>query len=176
LIDQDLRLWIRDRAYLRRVPENVAAWTIASEVRKYALVKWDSLNYITSPPAPFANEAEFDALLTSALIPRAQAHINAYCKRDFDTDYPDGIFEAIEDVAARATANMIQYLVMNKMGPLIRTGDFQISIPQQAVLTKELKDLLAPWVKRAGHVKATDWKTKEITDTWDYPEKDPFLV
>jgi hypothetical protein len=154
----------------------VTAWITASEVRKYALVKWDSLNYSTSPPVPFANEAEFDAFLTVTLIPRAQAHINAHCKRDFEVDCPDGIPEAIKDVAARASANMIQYLVMNKMGPLIRTGDYQITIPQQAVLTEELRDLLAPWTKRAGHVKATDWKTKEITDTWDNPEKDPFLV
>ena len=152
----------------------MTVWIIASEVRKYSLVKYDSLNYTTG--TPFANETAFDAFLTGTLIPRAQAHINAYCKRDFDADYTDGIPEAVKDVAARATANMIQYLVMNKMGPLIRTGDYQISIPDQSVLTKELRDLLRPWVKRAGHVKATDWKTKEITDTWDYPEKDPFLV
>jgi hypothetical protein len=152
----------------------MTVWIIASEVRKYSLVKYDSLNYTTG--TPFANETAFDAFLTGTLIPRAQAHINAYCKRDFDADYTDGIPEAVKDVAARATANMIQYLVMNKMGPLIRTGDYQISIPDQSVLTKELRDLLTPWVKRAGHVKATDWKTREITDTWDYPEKDPFLV
>jgi len=152
----------------------MTVWIIASEVRKYSLVKYDSLNYTTG--TPFANETAFDAFLTGTLIPRAQAHINAYCKRDFDADYTDGIPEAVKDVAARATANMIQYLVMNKMGPLIRTGDYQISIPDQSVLTKELRDLLTPWVKRAGHVKATDWKTKEITDTWDYPEKDPFLL
>jgi hypothetical protein len=71
---------------------------------------------------------------------------------------------------------MIQYLVMNKMGPLIRTGDYQISIPEQAVLTKELKDLLAAWVKRGGHVKATPYKTREIDETWEYPEKDSFLL
>jgi len=154
----------------------MTAWTTASEVRKYALVKWDSFNYAVNPPAPFANETAFDTFLTSTLIPRARGHINAFCKRDFDTDYPDGIPEAIKDIAARATANMVQYLVMNKMGPLIRTGDYQISIPEQAVLTRDLKDLLASWVRRAGHVKATQYKTKEITDTWDYPEKDPFLV
>jgi len=81
-------------------------------VRKYALVKYDSLNYMTM--TPFANETAFDTFLTSTLIPRAQAHINAHCNRDFDGDYPDGIPEAIKDVAARAAANMVQYLVMNK--------------------------------------------------------------
>ena len=29
-------------------------------------------------------------------------------------------------------ANMIQYLIMNRMGPLIRVGDYQISIPNQS--------------------------------------------
>ena len=152
----------------------MSAWTTASEVRKYALVKYDSLNYVSG--TPFASDTAFDTFLTGMLIPRAQAHINAYCKRDFDVDYPGEIPEAIKDIAARATANMIQYLLMNKMVPLIRTSDYQISIPNQSVLTKELRDLLAPWVKRGGHVKATDWKTKEITDTWDYPEKDPTLA
>jgi hypothetical protein len=152
------------------------AWTSATEVRKYALAKWDDLNYAKNPPAPFANEAAFETFLTDTLIPRAQGHVNAYCKRDFDVDYSSGIPDAVKDVAARAAANMIQYLIMNRMGPLIRVGDYQISIPNQSVLTKELRDLLAPWVRRAGHVKATDWKTKEISDTWEYPEKDPFLV
>ena len=144
----------------------MTAWTSASEVRKYALVKWDSLNYVASPPAPFATESAFDAFLTDTLIPRAQGHINAFCKRDFDVDYPTGIPTAIKDVAARATANMIQYLVMNKMGPLIRTGDYQITIPNQAVLTRELKELLASWVRRAGHVKAAPYKTQEIRELW----------
>jgi hypothetical protein len=154
----------------------MTAWTTAAEVRKYALVKWDSLNYTTGPPAPFTSEVDFETFLTGTLIPRAQAHLNAFCKRDFDIDYPDGIPDAVKDLVARATANMIQYLVMNKMGPLIRTGDYQISIPDQSVLTKQLRNLLAPWVKRAGHVKGTDYKTREITDTWEYPEKDPFLL
>ena len=152
----------------------MTAWTTATEVRKYAQVKLESINYDKN--TPFANDTAFETFITDTLIPRAQGHINAFCKRDFDVDYPTGIPEAIEDVAARATANMIQYLVMNKMGPLVRTGDYQISIPNQSVLTKELRDLLASWVKRGGHVKATDWKTREITDTWSYPEKDPFLV
>lgn len=153
----------------------MSAWTIPTEVKEYALVKWDSLNYATDPPAPFADEAAFDTFLET-LILRAQGHINSFCKRDFDVDYPIGIPETIKDVAARAAANMIQYLVMNKMGPLIRTGDYQITIPDQAILTKELKDLLGPWVRRAGHVKATPYKTREIDDTWEHPEKDPFLL
>jgi hypothetical protein len=151
----------------------MAAWTTAAEARKYAQVKLDSINYDKN--TPFANDAAFETFIAETLIPRAQGHINAFCKRDFDADYPSGVPEAVKDIAARATANMIQYLVINRMGPLIRAGDYKISIPDQSVLTKELRELLTPWVRRAGHVKATDYKTREITDTWDYPEKDSFL-
>jgi hypothetical protein len=127
-------------------------WTTASEVKRYAPVKWDALNYnaTTDPPAPFGNEAAFNSFLADTLIPRAQGHINAFCKRDFDADYPTGIPEDVKDVCARAVANMVQYMVMNKMGPLIRTGDYQISIPKQAVLTDELKDDLAAYVTKTN--------------------------
>jgi hypothetical protein len=152
----------------------MAPWVTSQDVKRYALVKWDNLNYASG--MPFESEIVFEAFLAGTLIPRAQGHINAFCRRDFDADYPSGIPEAVKDIAARATANMIQYLVMNRMGPLIRTGDYQVSIPDQSVLTKELRELLTPWVRRAGHVKATDWKTREVRETWDYPEKDPFLA
>jgi hypothetical protein len=127
-------------------------WTTAAEVKKYALVKWDSLDYSTSPAAPFANEAAFDSFLTDILIPRAQAHINRHCRRDFDADYLSGVPEDIKDICARVAANMIQYMVMNKMGPLIRAGDYQLSIPRQAVLTDEIKADLAEYVKKSGPV------------------------
>jgi len=125
-------------------------WTTAAEVKQYALVKWDNLNYASG--TPFAHEAAFNSFLEDKLIPRAQAHINRYCRRDFDADYPSGVPEDIKDICARVAANMIQYMVMNKMGPLIRTGDYQISIPKQAVLTDEIKADLADYVTKTGPV------------------------
>ncbi len=145
----------------------MSAWTTAAETKKYALVKWDSLNYAVG--VPFANEAAFDTFLDGTLIPRAQGHINRHCKRDFDVDYPGAVPDAIKDMAARATSNMLQYMVMNKVGPLVHQSQFQIAIPVQAVLTKELLDLLAVWVKRYPHTKATDYKTDKIASDWNEP-------
>jgi len=71
-------------------------YTTAAEVRKRALVKWDSLNYATSPPAPFADETAFDNWLTNTVIPEAEKLINDYCRRpDFsehanEVEYFDG--------------------------------------------------------------------------------------
>jgi hypothetical protein len=152
----------------------MSAWTTSAEVKKYAATKWDALNTSVSGATgatniPFTNEAALDTFLDGTLIPRAQSHINRFCKRDFDVDYPGAIPPAIQDVAARATANMIQYMVMNKMGPLVHESAFQIAIPVQAVLTKELQDLLLPWVKRYPYTKASDYRTSAIADDWNEP-------
>ncbi len=145
----------------------MTAWTTSAEVKQYVLVKWDSLNYTSG--TPFATEAAFNTFLDGTLIPRAQAHINKYCKRDFDVDFPGAIPAAIVDVAARATANMVQYMVMSKMGPLIQQAQFTLKIPVQAVLPAELLQLLAPWVKRTAHTSATLYKTDKIADDWTQP-------
>lgn len=148
----------------------MTAWIDSTLVKKYAATKWDAVNYVLN--SPFSGEASFAAFIDDTLIPAAQAHINAFCKRDFDVDYSGAIPEAIQDICARATANMIQYLVMNKTGPLIRVSDYKISMPEQDVLPDDLKALLAPWVVptvqegRTGHVKMSAYKTQEIADRW----------
>lgn len=145
----------------------MSAWTTSDEVKKYASTKWDSLN--TSPGNPFSDEDAFDEFLDETLIPRAQSHINRFCKRDFDVDYPSAVPPAIQDVAARATSNMIQYMVANKMGPLVHETIFQISIPVQAVLPKELQELLSVWVKRRPYTTSTPYRTDKIADDWNEP-------
>ena len=66
-------------------------YTTAAEVRKRALVKWDSLNYSTSPPAPFADEDAFDNWLTNTVIPEAEKLINDYCRRADFSEHADQV-------------------------------------------------------------------------------------
>lgn len=143
------------------------AWTNNGEVEKYASTKWDALN--TAPNSPFTKQKDFDDFIDNTLIPRVQSHINRFCKRDFDVDFPGAIPPAIQDVAARAAANMIQYMVSNKMGPLVHETMFQISIPVQAVLPKDLQDLLTPWIKRYPYTATTLYRTDRIADDWNEP-------
>ena len=152
-------------------------WTNHAEVKIYAATKWNALNVSggtggTGVQAPFPNEAAFDTFIDATLIPRAQSHINRFCKRDFDVDFSGAIPPAIQDVAARASANMIQYMVSNKMGPLVHETMFQISIPVQAVLPKDLQDLLTPWIKHYPYTTATPYRTDKIADDWNEPTPD----
>jgi hypothetical protein len=144
-------------------------WTNHTEVEKYAATKWDALN--VTPGVPYANQAAFDSFIDATLIPRAQSHINRYCKRDFDVDFPGAIPPAIQDVAARAASNMVQYMVMNKMGPLVHETMFQLSIPVQAVLPKDLQDLLTPWIKRYPYTASTPYRSDKIVDDWNEPTR-----
>jgi hypothetical protein len=134
------------------------AWITASEVKKYAQVK-----YTDFMEGSFASETELDSFITDSVIPAVESHIEAYCRRDFDADYPSGIPNAIKDVARRASTNILQYMIMNKMGPLIRVDErfqhYKLGIPEQEVLTPGLKALLDPWVKASTYVKATEYKT-----------------
>jgi len=69
-------------------------YTTAAEVRRRALVKWDSLNYAAN--SPFASADAFDEWLEDTVIPEAEALINEYCRRpDFEqhtneVEYFDG--------------------------------------------------------------------------------------
>ncbi|MGA2789824.1 MAG: hypothetical protein ABSF00_03530 [Candidatus Bathyarchaeia archaeon] len=155
----------------------MSAWTTSAEVKIYAATKWSALNVSGTTgaggvQAPFPNEAAFNTFIDNTLIPRAQSHINRFCKRDFDVDFPGAIPPAIQDIAARASSNMIQYMVTNKMGPLVHETMFQISIPLQAVLPKDLQDLLTPWIKRYPYTAVSKYQTPNIVDGWNEPTPD----
>jgi len=128
------------------------AWITASDVKLYAQVKYSDFL-----EGSFADEDAFNTFITDVLIPAVESHIEAYCDRDFDADFPSGIPEAIKDVARRAAANILQYMIMNKMGPLIRVADFKLAIPEQEILTPGLRKLLDRWKYRQPHVKSTEY-------------------
>jgi len=128
-------------------------WITASDVKLYAQVKYSDFL-----EGSFADEDAFNTFIADILIPAVESHIEAYCDRDFDTDFPSGIPEAIKDVARRAAANILQYMIANKQGPLVRVEDFKLSIPEQEILTPGLRKILDRWKYRQSHVKSTEYE------------------
>jgi hypothetical protein len=53
----------------------------AEEVLRRAIVKWDTLNYQTSPAAPWTDENAFKEWLTTTIIPEAETIVNGHCRR-----------------------------------------------------------------------------------------------
>jgi len=132
------------------------AWLDSTEITN-ARKLYAQVTYEDFMQGAFADDAAIESFIDEYLLPSVESHIEAYCDRDFDAEYPSAIPGAIKDVASRAIANMLQYMVMNKMGPLVRTGDFKLEIPEQEILTPGLRALLSPWVKRTPIVKSSDY-------------------
>ena len=127
-------------------------WCTAAYVKSYAQLKYSDFLEGT-----FANDTAFETFITGTLLPAVEGHIEAYCSRDFDADYPSGVPAAVKDICARAAANVLQYMIANKQGPLVRVEDFKLAIPEQEILTPALKKLLESWRYRPSHVKSTDY-------------------
>jgi len=128
------------------------AWITADDVKDYSKVTYDMLGY--------ANDDAFVTFLTDKIIPRVQSHINTFCRRDFDVDFPGAIPNDVKDLAARVAANILQYIIMNKMGPLIREREIKLTIPEQDIF-KGVEKQLDRWVKRTPITKASSYKEIE---------------
>jgi hypothetical protein len=64
-------------------------YTTPSEVKRRALIKWDSLN--PDPGSPFADEAAFDNWLANTVIPDVERMINEFCRRPDFSEYADEV-------------------------------------------------------------------------------------
>ena len=138
------------------------SYTTVDDVWHYAQQGWRPFQEST-----FGSEATLRAYITSTIIPRVEAHINAYCQTSWTSTVPD----AIQDVAARAGANFLLYMLRNKMGPLFQTsspgGGVTLAIPIQEILTPDLKAMLDPFKRSTPVVKSTSYKTDRIKTAWD---------
>jgi len=114
------------------------AYTTATIVKQYAQVA-----YADFLEGTFANDAAFVTFITDTVIPAAQSYIDYYCDQTWTTAPAD-----VADVCARVAANILQYMIMNKQGPLVRVDQFKVVIPECEVLTPGLRMLLGPHIKR----------------------------
>jgi hypothetical protein len=65
------------------------AYTTITEVKKRALIKYETLNYDSGKP--FATETDFDTWLSSTVIPEAERAINEFCRRPDFSEHADEI-------------------------------------------------------------------------------------
>jgi len=128
------------------------AWVTAKEVKDRAQV-----DHTDFREGFFPDENALDTNINEVILPGIQSHINKHCERDFDVDFPEGVPPAIKLVAREAAANTLQYMVLNKMGPLVREEQFKLLIPEQVIFTPSLMKILASWRFRQPHVKSTSY-------------------
>jgi len=60
--------------------------------------------------------------------------------------------KTISGVCIRMVHNMLQFRMIQKIGPLVKIGDFVVQIPDHKVLTPELKETLRSYLKTPARV------------------------
>ena len=113
----------------------------------------------------FSSQKAMDDYLTVTVIPAVQDQVNTYLRHTYeDTTVPAGVKHA----AIRIAANALLMIATNKMGSLVRVGEWRVQLARRDIFTPEIVAELEPFrKKRASTTKATSYKTGSIRDSWD---------
>jgi hypothetical protein len=112
----------------------------------------------------FTSQAAMDAHITEVLIPAVQSLIEEHLKRTYtDANVP----AAVEQIAMRLAAKGLQFIIVNKMGPLIRVADYRVQLARDDIMSPEIRAELEPFVLRSAKVKSTTYRTENLKQDWD---------
>jgi hypothetical protein len=110
----------------------------------------------------FASETTLETFVTNYVIPG----VEDYAAQLSGGNYTDATVPAlVKMVAYQAAANVLAYMRTNRMGPVLQNpAGFNLQVPIVKAFTPELVEMLQS--KRARIVKASEYKTDKIRDTW----------
>ena len=113
----------------------------------------------------FTSQIAMDNYLTNTIIPAVEDLVNSHLRQSYtDVTVPDGVKHA----AIRVAANALMLIAANKMGSLVRVGDWRVQLARRDIFTPEVRAELEPFYKkRTPTVKSTPFKTDDIKETWD---------
>jgi len=114
-------------------------------------------------PDTFTSDTELEAFIDSDLIPKAEDIVEQYCHTNWtDTTVSEGIRAIVGEVAAR----MLWIMILRKMGPLVKTGDYRIEFANEDLLSDAHKKALEAYIANEKYNKGTTAKTDEYEDEW----------
>jgi hypothetical protein len=115
----------------------------------------------------FVSQTIMDAYLTNTIIPAVEDLVNSHLRQDYtDVTVP----AAVKHGAIRIAANALMLIAANKMGSLVRVGDWRVQLAKRDIFTPEIRVELEPYRSfetRTPTVKATPFKTDDIKERWD---------
>ena len=113
----------------------------------------------------FATQNAMDTYLTATVIPAVEDLVNSHLRQSYtDATAP----AAVKHGAIRIAANALMLIAANKMGSLVRVGDWRVQLARRDIFTPEIRAELEPFYKkRTPSVKATPFQTDDIKERWD---------
>lgn len=111
----------------------------------------------------FADEAEMEAWVEANVIEAVEGAIHSFCRTSWTAAT---VPPAVKMLANMAGANFLQWMRTNAMGPLIKSDDWRLQVPQIPILTEDMKALLGPYVALKPYRKASGYGSEEIKERW----------
>ena len=106
-----------------------------------------------------------DTYITGTIEPAVESLVNLHLNQSY-TD--SGVPAAVKHAGIRIAANALLLIAANKMGSLVRVGDWRVQLAKRDIFTPEIEAELEPFrKKRTSSVKATPYKTDELKDRWN---------
>ena len=99
-----------------------------------------------------AHERKLHDLINDWIM-QSEAHINAYCKRDWynrtinGQTIPVGVPGVVKNVCIRLTANIIAFSFARRDNPLKKVDDWTTGVISSEIFTEDLKQDLKPFRK-----------------------------
>ncbi|MEM3017954.1 MAG: hypothetical protein QXO25_03640, partial [Candidatus Bathyarchaeia archaeon] len=90
-------------------------WISADEVKKYSQITYDQLG--------FASDDAFTTWITATLLPRCEDIIEDYMRTTYTDETVGG---TVKTVCALLAAKTLQFMLMNKIGLLVRVDDWNV--------------------------------------------------
>lgn len=134
------------------------AYTTGEYCRRIAQAEYD--NFVSGS---FADNVDLENFIDLHLIPKAEGIIEDYCRQSWtEATVPESVKEGVAQVVVR----MLRVMLMNKQGPLVKTGDYRVEFADFNILTQYIKDLVQPNVYAGKFVNPSDYQTDDIKSAW----------
>ena len=122
----------------------------------------------TDPPRykelGFTTEEALSTFITTYVIPGVEGRIHQHCMKTWTADTVPAGVKLIANVAG---SNVLIYMRVNNLGPLIQSGQFKLQVADVPAFTEDMLKALDEFKVLPDVGKSSDYATPEIKDRWN---------
>ena len=112
----------------------------------------------------FATEADLTTWIETYVITTVESRIHQRCRKTWTVDTVPAAVKLIANVAG---SNVLIYMRVNNLGPLIQSGQFKLQVAEVPMFTEEMLAALDEFAESPSLTKTSGYATGEIKERWN---------
>lgn len=125
-------------------------------VKKLSATDWMKLKFV--------DDATFTTWINDNVISGIESRVAQITGKTWTADT---VPEGVKQIAHIAGSNVLIYLRVNQLGPLIQRGEFNLAAPQVPTFTEVMIKDLERFKQCTEQIVSSDYKTQALKDTWE---------